>query len=122
MSPKAHYALMWRIQFYGIGIAAICLIGLFLAALDNRFSLLHQALSLGGLEFSYEVQLAASAIFLGSLMVVCLAAPRIAFRRFIPARCPQCGGNAYLRVISPVRYICQNCGHCAATENWEAAG
>jgi hypothetical protein len=122
MSPKAHYALMWRVQCYGIAIAAICLVGFILAALDNRLSLLREALLLAGLQLPNDIQVAASAIFFGALIIVCLAAPRIAFRRFIPARCPQCGGAAYLRVTSPVRYICQNCGHCAATENWEAAG
>ncbi len=121
MSPKAHYALMWRVQFYGIGIAAICLLGFILAALDNQSSLLYRSLSLIGLQFSYEIQILASGVLFGSLTIVCLIVPRIAFRWFIPARCPQCAAKAYLRVISPVRYICQNCGHCAATEDWGAA-
>jgi len=121
MSPKAHYALMWRVQFYGIGIAAICLLGFFLAALDKRTSLLHQLLSLGGVTISYEAQLLASAILWSVFVVVSLAAPRIAFRWFIAARCPNCAGTAYLRVVSPVRYLCQTCGHCAATEDWGAA-
>jgi hypothetical protein len=113
---------MWRIQVYGMCIAVICLLGLILAALDNRASLLYRAFSLAGLQFTYETQVLASAVLFGGVMIVCLAAPRIAFRRFIPARCPHCAGNAYLRVISPVRYICQSCGHCAATETWEAPG
>ena len=122
MSPKAHYALMWRVQFYGIGIAAICLVGFILAALDERLSLVHQALLLAGLQVPYEIEVLACAVFFASLIIVCLAAPWIAFRWCIPARCPQCAGTAYLRVVSPVRYICEKCGHCAATEDWEAAG
>jgi hypothetical protein len=113
---------MWRVQLYGIGIAAICLVGFVLAALHDRLSLLHQALLLAGLQLPYGIEVLVCAIFFGGLMIVSLAAPRVAFRWFIPARCPRCAGTAYLRVTSPVRYLCEQCGHCAATENWEAAG
>jgi hypothetical protein len=36
---------------------------------------------------------------------------RGAFRRLVPAHCPQCGGQAYGRGTAPVTYVCRRCGH-----------
>jgi hypothetical protein len=36
---------------------------------------------------------------------------RWAFRRLVPAECPQCGGNAYGQGSWPVTYVCRCCGH-----------
>jgi hypothetical protein len=36
---------------------------------------------------------------------------RWAFRRFVPACCPQCGGKAYGKATTPVTYVCRACGH-----------
>jgi hypothetical protein len=36
---------------------------------------------------------------------------RWAFRQLVPARCPQCGGQAYGRGTAPVTYVCRCCGH-----------
>lgn len=41
-----------------------------------------------------------------------------AFRRYIPAVCPQrnCGGAAYQKGWAPVRYECAKCRHVHLTE------
>jgi hypothetical protein len=36
---------------------------------------------------------------------------RWAFRRLVPAQCPQCGENAYGQGRWPVIYVCRSCGH-----------
>jgi hypothetical protein len=45
------------------------------------------------------------------LSVVAGELVRWAFRRMVPACCPQCGGAAYGRGRWPVLYICRDCGH-----------
>lgn len=119
MSPRDHYALMWRVQFYGAGLAVIGL-GIFvLGALAGEYSVFRWMLLRAGLLFPYGLQVFADAIVWGTVAIVGIMIPRIVFRYCIAARCPKCGGAAPLRVTSPVRYICDQCGFCAATGNWE---
>jgi hypothetical protein len=47
----------------------------------------------------------------GGLSVGAAELTRWAFRRLVPAHCPQCGGRAYGRGRAPVTYLCRDCGH-----------
>jgi hypothetical protein len=40
---------------------------------------------------------------------------RWAFRRLVPAQCPQCGGKAYGQGTAPVTYGCRGCGYSLDT-------
>jgi hypothetical protein len=35
---------------------------------------------------------------------------------YVPARCSACGGSAYCKIGSPVKYHCQSCGHIHETK------
>ena len=41
--------------------------------------------------------------------------PHYIFRRWIPARCPECGGKAQCTGGRPLQYVCQDCGHVKET-------
>jgi hypothetical protein len=41
------------------------------------------------------------------------------FLRYVPARCPKCGGGAYCELGTPITYRCKTCGHVHATK-WHA--
>jgi len=58
-----------------------------------------------------------AALFFGAfaLSVGGAEAVRWAHRRGVPARCPQCGGDAYGRGTWPVMYVCRRCSHAHDT-------
>jgi len=41
----------------------------------------------------------------------CAESTRWAYRRLVPAACPECGGQAYGEGRWPVLYVCVVCGH-----------
>lgn len=41
--------------------------------------------------------------------------PHYLFRRWVMARCPECGGRAKCTSGSPLRYECQQCGYVQST-------
>jgi hypothetical protein len=45
------------------------------------------------------------------LLVTCAELTRWAYRRLVPARCPECGGETYGQGRAPVIYLCRDCGH-----------
>jgi hypothetical protein len=44
-------------------------------------------------------------------VITCAELMRAAYRRFVPATCPTCGGPAYGEGREPVLYVCRHCGH-----------
>jgi hypothetical protein len=102
-------------------LAVIGLVFFLAGALDSQYSVSRWILVRAGFLSPYEVQVLVDGLIFGTFAIACIATPRVAFRYLIPARCPKCDGLSKLRVTSPVRYICQHCGFCAATENWESA-
>ena len=45
------------------------------------------------------------------ISVLCAELTRWAYRRLVPASCPECGGQAYGEGRWPVLYVCADCGH-----------
>jgi len=51
--------------------------------------------------------------FIGIAVSVFLV--RFLFRRFVPAKCPECGGRANCKGSRPIYYECADCGHVHET-------
>jgi hypothetical protein len=109
MDPRAHY-----LQGFACG-AVVFFGGFFAFALGAFVPFYGEAPVLLRLcdRYGVPIGLGFFGLFfaIGGLSVGGAELTRWAFRRWVPAQCPQCGGQAYGRATTPVTYVCRRCGH-----------
>jgi hypothetical protein len=112
MSPMKHHAWACRLGLLAVlAGGALVAMAFFSRGFNGQFLLVQWAglLSDAGLyrPLAHFILWALALAFLG----FCFAAVMVAFCRYVPASCPQCGGAAYWQSEDTVAYVCRGCGH-----------